>query len=84
MSQNQSCLGSSHKKKMNQNRKNYRIGINSIPAASFHISSLNNEELQAVVKKSVAEEMCMTVEDFLSRRTRQNRISRIEDGRLST
>jgi glycerol-3-phosphate dehydrogenase len=30
-----------------------------------------DEELKAMIKKSVTEEMCMTVEDFLSRRTRQ-------------
>lgn len=35
------------------------------------ITSLNTDELKAAVKKSVEEEMCMTVEDFLSRRTRQ-------------
>ena len=35
------------------------------------ISSLTTDELKALIKKSVAEEMCMTVEDFLSRRTRQ-------------
>jgi len=35
------------------------------------ISSLNNDELKTQIKKSVEEEMCMTVEDFLSRRTRQ-------------
>jgi glycerol-3-phosphate dehydrogenase len=35
------------------------------------IISLNNDELKALIKRSVEEEMCMTVEDFLSRRTRQ-------------
>lgn len=39
--------------------------------AAADITSLNNDELKAAVKKSVEEEMCMTVEDFLSRRTRQ-------------
>ena len=28
-------------------------------------------ELRIIIKKSINEEMCMTVEDFLSRRTRQ-------------
>ena len=35
------------------------------------IISLTNDELKVAIKKSVEEEMCMTVEDFLSRRTRQ-------------
>lgn len=35
------------------------------------ITLLSPEELKALIKKSVIEEMCMTVEDFLSRRTRQ-------------
>jgi glycerol-3-phosphate dehydrogenase len=38
------------------------------PAA---ITTLSEEELNALIKKSVEEEMCVTVEDFLSRRTRQ-------------
>ncbi|MGQ0737530.1 MAG: glycerol-3-phosphate dehydrogenase/oxidase [Bacteroidota bacterium] len=40
-----------------------------VPAAS--IATLSETELEAAVRKSVQEEMCMTVEDFLSRRTRQ-------------
>jgi glycerol-3-phosphate dehydrogenase len=43
--------------------------VKEIPATA--ITSMSQEELKAAVKKSVAEEMCMTVEDFLSRRTRQ-------------
>lgn len=39
-----------------------------VPAA---VSSLPGEKLRELVKRSVAEEMCMTLEDFLSRRTRQ-------------
>lgn len=35
------------------------------------IVSLNHDQLTAIIKKCVLEEMCMTVEDFLSRRTRQ-------------
>jgi glycerol-3-phosphate dehydrogenase len=41
------------------------------PAAPVETTSLSNENLKSAIKKSVAEEMCMTVEDFLSRRTRQ-------------
>lgn len=41
------------------------------PAATVDISLLNNEEIRTLVRISVKEEMCMTVEDFLSRRTRQ-------------
>jgi glycerol-3-phosphate dehydrogenase len=40
-----------------------------IPAAS--IALLSATALEAVIKKAVEEEMCVTVEDFLSRRTRQ-------------
>jgi glycerol-3-phosphate dehydrogenase len=39
--------------------------------APAEIKSLNNDELKAAIKRSVQEEMCMTVEDFLTRRTRQ-------------
>jgi len=39
-----------------------------IPA---EIISLNEVVLKEIIKKTVQEEMCMTVEDFLSRRTRQ-------------
>lgn len=35
------------------------------------ITSLSEEALKAMVKKAVATEMCLTTEDFLSRRTRQ-------------
>jgi len=37
----------------------------------FEISSLTTEELKTLIKKSIAEEMCIMVEDFLARRTRQ-------------
>ncbi len=40
-------------------------------AASADIISFNHEELEKSIKRAVDEEMCMTVEDFLSRRTRQ-------------
>lgn len=35
------------------------------------ITSLSEQALKALVKKTVATEMCLTTEDFLSRRTRQ-------------
>jgi glycerol-3-phosphate dehydrogenase len=38
---------------------------------SADISECTNEELAAYIKTAVQQEMCMTVEDFLSRRTRQ-------------
>ena len=41
------------------------------PATPVEIIALNDDELKALIKKSIIEEMCMTVEDFLSRRTRQ-------------
>ncbi len=40
-------------------------------ASAVTIDQLNKEDLSTLVKKCCAEEMCMTVEDFLSRRTRQ-------------
>jgi glycerol-3-phosphate dehydrogenase len=40
------------------------------PVLPADISSLNDDELKTLVKHAVAGEMCMTVEDFLSRRTR--------------
>jgi glycerol-3-phosphate dehydrogenase len=41
------------------------------PASPVETIALTKEQLKAVIKKSVEEEMCLTVEDFLSRRTRQ-------------
>ena len=41
------------------------------PVMPADVSSLNNEQLKVIIQKAVKEEMCMTVEDFLSRRTRQ-------------
>jgi glycerol-3-phosphate dehydrogenase len=41
------------------------------PAPEAAITSLSPEALKAFIKKSVEEEMCMSVEDFLCRRTRQ-------------
>lgn len=42
-----------------------------MPSGPAEISLLSPEELRKVIHKSIHEEMCMTVEDFLSRRTRQ-------------
>lgn len=51
--------------------KELKLSGHDKPNAAAEITLLTNEELKAAIKKSVAEEMCMTVEDFLSRRTRQ-------------
>jgi glycerol-3-phosphate dehydrogenase len=40
------------------------------PVMPAEIFSLTTEQLKAAIKKSVEQEMCMTTEDFLSRRTR--------------
>lgn len=41
------------------------------PAPPVTIASLHGNEIKNLARKAVQEEMCMTVEDFLSRRTRQ-------------
>lgn len=41
------------------------------PSPLFDIAGLDRQQLKAVLKKSVEEEMCKTIEDFISRRTRQ-------------
>jgi glycerol-3-phosphate dehydrogenase len=41
------------------------------PVTPAEVISLSEAALKEIIKKSVQEEMCMTVEDFLSRRTRQ-------------
>jgi glycerol-3-phosphate dehydrogenase len=41
------------------------------PARAANIEGLSDHELMELVKKEAAESMCMTVDDFLSRRTRQ-------------
>lgn len=51
--------------------KELKLNGHNQPVTSPDITSLTNDELRNFVKKSVQEEMCMTVEDFLSRRTRQ-------------
>jgi glycerol-3-phosphate dehydrogenase len=50
-----------------QELKLYGHNLQTVPAEIFHLTT---EELKAVIKTSVEKEMCMTVEDFLSRRTR--------------
>jgi glycerol-3-phosphate dehydrogenase len=40
-----------------------------VPAAS--LEGMNDAELTAFIKKTVEDEQCVTVEDFLSRRSRQ-------------
>jgi glycerol-3-phosphate dehydrogenase len=42
-----------------------------LPIPPVETVSLNNEALAALIKTAVTTEMCVTVEDFLSRRTRQ-------------
>jgi len=49
----------------------HRLNGHDKPVAPAEITSLKKDELKAAIKKSVQDEMCMTVEDFLSRRTRQ-------------
>ena len=51
--------------------KELRLNGHDKPVDPAEVILLNNEELKAAIKKSVKEEMCMTTEDFLSRRTRQ-------------
>lgn len=41
------------------------------PVAPFAISTQTDDELRKQLQQAVASEMCMTVEDFLARRTRQ-------------
>lgn len=51
--------------------KELRLNGYDKPVTPAEIISLNETALKELIKKSVNEEMCMTVEDFLSRRTRQ-------------
>ena len=51
--------------------KELKLSRHDMPVAPVEITSLTNEELKTLIKKCITEEMCMTVEDFLSRRTRQ-------------
>lgn len=41
------------------------------PVPPFSIEGLTDIEIEALIRHAVQEEMCLTVEDFLSRRTRQ-------------
>ena len=41
------------------------------PVPVVSIQNLSSDSLKELIKNAVANEMCMTVEDFLSRRTRQ-------------
>ncbi|MEI9811024.1 MAG: glycerol-3-phosphate dehydrogenase/oxidase [Bacteroidota bacterium] len=50
--------------------KELRLYGHDQPATDAEIFHLTKEQLKAVIKTAVAQEMCMTVEDFLSRRTR--------------
>ncbi len=42
-----------------------------LPVLPFHIEGMTDDELTLRIRQAVESEMCMTVEDFLSRRTRQ-------------
>jgi len=50
--------------------KELRLFGHDQPPVPAEIFDLSNDQLKAVVKRSVSQEMCMTPEDFLSRRTR--------------
>jgi glycerol-3-phosphate dehydrogenase len=50
--------------------KDLKLFGNDQPVMPAEIFSLTTEQLKAAIKKSVQEQMCMTIEDFLSRRTR--------------
>lgn len=51
--------------------KELRLAGHNMTLPPAEISYLNEAELKTIIKKSVQQEMCMTTEDFLSRRTRQ-------------
>jgi glycerol-3-phosphate dehydrogenase len=51
--------------------KELRIQGHDQPSPIVSVEGLNDEELAALIQQSVQQELCMTVEDFLSRRTRQ-------------
>jgi glycerol-3-phosphate dehydrogenase len=50
--------------------KELKLFGNDQPVMPAEIFSLTTGQLKAAIRKSVQEEMCMTIEDFLSRRTR--------------
>lgn len=51
--------------------KELRVQGHDQPSPIVSIEGLTDEELAALIQQSVQQELCMTVEDFLSRRTRQ-------------
>ena len=51
--------------------KELRLNGHDKPVTPPEIISLSESALKEIIIKSVQEEMCMTIEDFLSRRTRQ-------------
>lgn len=51
--------------------RNLKLAGHDKAPTPVELTSMSDEEIKALIKKSVVEEMCMTVEDFLSRRTRQ-------------
>jgi len=51
--------------------KSLKLNGHDKPVPPADISGLDGSSLKNLVQQSVREEMCMTVEDFLSRRTRQ-------------
>jgi glycerol-3-phosphate dehydrogenase len=53
------------------------------PVMPAEVFKLTKDELKPVIKKAVGEEMCMTIEDFLSRRTRSLLLDAGESVRLS-
>ena len=54
-----------------------------ISAFAEDVSALSPEELKVKVRIAVEEEMCMTVEDFLSRRTRLLLLDTVEAIKLA-
>lgn len=51
--------------------KELKLNGHDRPVIPASINGLSKEQLEKLVQQSVQEEMCMTLEDFLSRRTRQ-------------
>lgn len=51
--------------------KELRIQGHDQPSPIVSVEGLTDEELAALIQQSVQQELCVTVEDFLSRRTRQ-------------
>ncbi len=51
--------------------KELKLSGHDKPVFPAEVSTLDKDELAALIKIAVEQELCMTVEDFLSRRTRQ-------------